>query len=76
MILEKLKVSADLSACSYLEAKKQCGIITEEGCLFISPDNIPTAESLKTTYMIDTLLPKDAWYVTGKYSGCFSPGAV
>lgn len=78
MILDMVLVACDLSQVALEEAFKKC-YDSEDKTLVVSTANIQVARKLTTftdiKFLVDTDLPRDAWYVKTKWFGVFSPGA-
>jgi hypothetical protein len=77
MILERMKIDADLSEASLGWAKEQ--VLGEPQKLTVSTALMDVATRIirNTTIKlyVDTELEADGWYLQGQWNGVFSPGA-
>lgn len=77
MILNRVKVDCDLSECALKEAIKSTWDSLDK--LYVSTALVEIGRQLANLHtlslFVDTNLPQDAWYITGRFTGVYSPGA-
>lgn len=75
MILQRMVVPYDFSQAGLEKARADLPEFPKETKLFVSVRSAMLAEKLRLDYSVDTDLAPDAWYIEGKFSGIYSPGA-